>query len=247
MTKTNNQHNTNANWVVGAVALLLVLLAGILAFYNYWRLHEASEISSTQSEITVDTASVDSATSAGSVPVSSESATGGMVLHTPLPLSNSLDSTVVSTAQAPLDPAGSQIVDLEPEVQKIEQNALAQNSSSVKLQPQNQVPTPLFTGDFQAGQIVEAIGIEDGGVFFCADASAHSVIMNEYQSGDRFTIVPASGEYKASPVENDGMTWYRLVAPDGLVGWMAADTFRAVEEEAQTSEPIPTVMATPAG
>jgi len=97
MTKTNNQHNTNANWVVGAVALLLVLLAGILAFYNYWRLHEASEISSTQSEITVDTASVDSATSAGSVPVSSESATGGMVLHTPLPLSNSLDSTVVST------------------------------------------------------------------------------------------------------------------------------------------------------
>jgi len=76
-------------------------------------------------------------------------ATGGMILHTPLPLGNSLGSTVVNTPPA-----------------KQPQNV------SLAVEPeiiiQNQTPTSfLFTGEFQAGQIVEAIGEEDGGVLFC--------------------------------------------------------------------------------
>jgi len=70
--------------------------------------------------------------------------------------------------------------------------------------------------------------------------------MNEYQNGDRFTIVPASGDYDVSPVENDGMIWYRLVAPDGLVGWMGAHTFQAVEDEL-LEEVSPVPSSTPAG
>lgn len=203
MSNTNNKQTSNGMWVFGGIALLLVLLAAILSFYNYWRMSEASQANAGQSMAAIEDV----------VP-----ATGGMVLHTPLPLGSALDATVVSTPV------------IEPEVTL-----------------QNLIPAAqLFTGEYQAGQVVEAIGAEDGGVLFCADASAHSVIMNEYRDGDRFTIVPASGEYSASPVEKDGMVWYRLVAPDGLVGWMGSNTFQAVEDDL-LQEDLPVSTSTPAG
>ena len=202
MSNTNNEQTSNGMWVFGGIALLLVLLAAILSFYNYWRMSEASRANDGQPMAALEDV----------VP-----AKGGMVLHTPLPLSSALDAAVVSTPV------------VEPEVTI-----------------QNQIPAPLFMGEYQAGQVVEAIDTEGSGVLFCADASAHSVIMNEYRDGDRFTIVPASGEYDASPVENDGMVWYRLVAPDGLVGWMGSHTFQAVEGDLlQKALPEPT--STPAG
>lgn len=51
------------------------------------------------------------------------------------------------------------------------------------------------------------------------DATTDALVMNLYPAGERFTLLDASGDYAAYPVEQDGVRWYRLRATDGLVGW----------------------------
>jgi hypothetical protein len=55
------------------------------------------------------------------------------------------------------------------------------------------------------------------------DATAAGLVMSVYGAEARFTVLDPSGDYAVYPVEREGRHWYRLRAPDGLVGWSAAD------------------------
>ncbi len=74
-------------------------------------------------------------------------------------------------------------------------------------------PTPaLLIGD--ALQV-----LPDQQVRLYTDATTDALVMNVYTSGERFTLLDASGDYAVYPVEQGGRRWYRLRAADGLVGW----------------------------
>jgi len=74
-------------------------------------------------------------------------------------------------------------------------------------------PTPaLLIGD--AVQV-----LPDQQLRLYTDATTDALVMNLYPAGDRFTLLDASGDYAAYPVEQGGRRWYRLRAADGLVGW----------------------------
>jgi hypothetical protein len=53
-----------------------------------------------------------------------------------------------------------------------------------------------------------------------ADAGEASPRFGVYDAGTVLTVIEAGGDYAAYPVEVDGARWYRVRAPDGLVGWM---------------------------
>lgn len=74
-------------------------------------------------------------------------------------------------------------------------------------------PTPaLLIGD--AVQV-----LPDQQLRLYTDATTDALVMNVYPSSERFTLLDASGDYAAYPVEQGGRRWYRLRAADGLVGW----------------------------
>jgi hypothetical protein len=60
----------------------------------------------------------------------------------------------------------------------------------------------------------------DGPVTLHADAGRTSPRFGVYDAGTVLTVIEAGGDYAAYPVEVDGARWYRVRAPDGLVGWM---------------------------
>jgi len=62
-----------------------------------------------------------------------------------------------------------------------------------------------------------------------SDATAGAIVMNVYASGARFTVLDPSGDYAIYPVERDGRVWYRLRAPDGLVGWGTVDQLEPIQ------------------
>ncbi|MCB0061115.1 MAG: hypothetical protein KDE19_03335, partial [Caldilineaceae bacterium] len=73
---------------------------------------------------------------------------------------------------------------------------------------------------FQPGQTVQATVP----LLLYADADAGTAVMNRYPTAARFTVLEPSGDYRAYPVQRDAVSWYRLRATDGLVGWaMAAE------------------------
>lgn len=53
-----------------------------------------------------------------------------------------------------------------------------------------------------------------------ADADPTAPRFGEYPAGTLLTVVEAGGDFGGYPVEVDGRRWYRVRAPDGLVGWV---------------------------
>ena len=60
----------------------------------------------------------------------------------------------------------------------------------------------------------------DGTVDVYADADPTTQRFGEYPAGTVLTVVEAGGDFSGYPVEVDGRRWYRVRAPDGLVGWV---------------------------
>jgi hypothetical protein len=67
--------------------------------------------------------------------------------------------------------------------------------------------------------------IVDEGLRLYSDAKEDAMVMSVYEPGAILTVLDPSGDYAIYPVDHAGRTWYRLRAPDGLVGWGAADQF----------------------
>ncbi len=69
----------------------------------------------------------------------------------------------------------------------------------------------------EAGTLITAGGTVD--VYADADLTAQR--FGEYPAGTVLTVVEAGGDFGGYPVEVEGQRWYRVRAPDGLVGWVA--------------------------
>lgn len=69
----------------------------------------------------------------------------------------------------------------------------------------------------QPGQLVVAVNPE--GLTLQTDASIRAASMERYRPGTAFTVLEPNGDYATYPVQQDGHTWYRFQASDGLVGW----------------------------
>ncbi len=67
-----------------------------------------------------------------------------------------------------------------------------------------------------AGALITAGGTVD----VYADADPTAPRFGEYPAGTVLTVVEAGGDFGGYPVEVDGRRWYRVRAPDGLVGWV---------------------------
>jgi len=96
-----------------------------------------------------------------------------------------------------------------------------------------QAATPAPTA---VATVVEALFIGDAvqtlpeqQVRLYSDATATAAVMSVYAPGARFTVLDPSGDYAIYPVERDGRVWYRLRAPDGLVGWGTVDQLVSVQ------------------
>jgi len=71
------------------------------------------------------------------------------------------------------------------------------------------IPTPaLLIGD--ALQV-----LPDHQLRLYADATTEALVMNVYASGDRFTLLDASGDYAVYPVERAGRRWLGRCRPIG--------------------------------
>lgn len=67
---------------------------------------------------------------------------------------------------------------------------------------------------------VGALITAGGTVDVYADADPTASRFGEYPAGTVLTVVEAGGDFSGYPVEVDGWRWYRVRAPDGLVGWV---------------------------
>lgn len=86
-------------------------------------------------------------------------------------------------------------------------------------------PAPTAVPALVIGDTVQALPEQQ--VRLYTDATTSALVMGVYAPGERFTVLDPSGEYALYPVDNEGRLWYRLRAPDGLVGWGTADQIGA--------------------
>lgn len=68
-----------------------------------------------------------------------------------------------------------------------------------------------------AGAVITA----PGRVAIYADADPAAARFGQYEAGTVLTVLEAGGGYTAYPVVVDDRRWYRVRAPDGLVGWVS--------------------------
>jgi hypothetical protein len=80
----------------------------------------------------------------------------------------------------------------------------------------------------------EASGLEPGAkvaavgrLRLYAEPDAAAQRLAQYPADAQFVVVEPSGQFDAYPVEVGGAYWYRVRAPDGLVGWAMASAIAA--------------------
>lgn len=96
-------------------------------------------------------------------------------------------------------------------------------------------PTPTPEAAFSVGERVVIASTGPQGVRLRAGAGLEFLTQGIYYDGDPFFVMPNSDSDADYPVANDGLTWWRLRAADGLIGWMAQ----------QFLQPAPLVTPTP--
>ena len=94
-------------------------------------------------------------------------------------------------------------------------------------------PTP--EAAFAIGERVVIVSTGSSGVRLRAGAGLDFLTQGIYNDGDPFFVMPGSDPDTTYPVENDGYTWWRVRAADGLIGWTVQ----------QFLEPAPLITPTP--
>lgn len=87
-------------------------------------------------------------------------------------------------------------------------------------------PVPTVADVWLIGDTVQVLA--DDGLRLYSDATDTAFVMNVYEQGALLTVLDPSGDYAIYPVDQAERIWYRLRAPDGLVGWGAADQLSPV-------------------
>lgn len=93
------------------------------------------------------------------------------------------------------------------------------------------IPSPTLTPTatpnpdlaFQIGARVAITGTGTRGVRLRAGPGLSFVTLEVYQDGDAFFVMPGDDDSEAYPVLGDDLSWWRLRAPDGLIGWTVED------------------------
>lgn len=104
-----------------------------------------------------------------------------------------------------------------------------------------QPPPPTPEAAFSVGERVVIANTGPQGVRLRAGAGLDFLTQGIYYDGDPFFVMPGSEPDAGYPVANDGYTWWRLRATDGLIGWTAEQFLKP----APLVTPTPSVTATP--
>ncbi len=90
-------------------------------------------------------------------------------------------------------------------------------------------PSPTATsGPPQVFDIGAMVSASAGRVELHADVAIDAPILDSVGPGVALVVLPPSGDYEIYPVVIDGISWVRVRAEDGLVGWVQANL---VEEQ----------------
>jgi hypothetical protein len=102
-------------------------------------------------------------------------------------------------------------------------------------------PPPPPEAEFSIGERVVISSTGPQGVRLRAGAGLDFLTQGIYYDSDPFFVMPGSDPDADYPVANDGYTWWRLRAADGLIGWTVEQFLRP----APLVTPSATVTATP--
>ncbi len=85
------------------------------------------------------------------------------------------------------------------------------------------------------GDVITPVGEQPLQLYALAEESAP--VLASYDAGSALTIVEPTGVYRRYPVLVEGRMWYRVQAPDGLLGWALIDGVQVSNEGAGNGNP----------
>ncbi len=85
------------------------------------------------------------------------------------------------------------------------------------------------------GDVITPVGEQPLYLYALAEESAP--VLASYDAGSALTIVEPTGVYRHYPVLVEGRMWYRVQAPDGLLGWALIDGVQVASQGASNDNP----------